>query len=104
MHFATIEEVRQQIDQIDSELVAIIARRAACVKAAAAFKTDSAAVRAPQRVEQVIANVRAKAVQQGVPDIIIENTYRAMIAAFITYELNQHAQIQQHNKAAGSGL
>ncbi|HBI07862.1 MAG TPA: chorismate mutase, partial [Erwinia persicina] len=40
MNFTTIEEVRQRIDQIDSELVHIIAQRAECVKAAASFKKD----------------------------------------------------------------
>lgn len=94
MCFSSIEEVRDSIDQIDSELVKIIAQRAKYVKAAAAFKTDSSAVRAPDRVEQVINNVREKAAEIGLPQVIIEKVYRSMIDAFIDYEINQHEQLQ----------
>jgi isochorismate pyruvate lyase len=59
MTFSTLADVRSQIDSIDSELVSLIAQRAECVKAAAAFKTDHSAVRAP-RVQQVIDRVREK--------------------------------------------
>ncbi|HIG0398272.1 TPA: chorismate mutase [Klebsiella pneumoniae] len=43
MNFSCIEDVRKRIDEIDSQLVRIIAQRSECVKAAAAFKTDHAA-------------------------------------------------------------
>jgi len=87
MCFSSIDEVRDRIDQIDSELVKLIAQRAGCVKAAAAFKTDSTAVRAPDRVEQVA--------EIGLSKVIIEKVYRSMIDAFIDYELKQHEQLQQ---------
>ncbi|VTM12873.1 Salicylate biosynthesis protein pchB [Raoultella terrigena] len=93
--FTSIEDVRSRIDRIDSELVKMIAQRAECVKAAAAFKTDSSAVRAPERVQQVIDRVREKATEAGLPEVIIEKVYRCMIGAFIEYELEQHQQLQQ---------
>lgn len=95
MHFSTIEDVRKHIDQIDIELVKIITQRAECVKAAARFKTDHSAVRAPDRVQQVIDKVRATASTTGLPEVIIEKTYRAMIDAFIDYEIEQHDGLQQ---------
>lgn len=95
MLFSSIEDVRNRIDQIDSELVEIIARRAECVKAAAAFKTDRSAVRAPDRVQQVVDKVRRKAAEAGLPEVIIEKIYRTMIDAFIDYELEQHAKLRQ---------
>jgi len=98
MTFTSLDAVRKQIDQIDSELVSIIAQRAECVKAAAAFKTDSAAVRAPDRVQQVIDKVRVKAAEAGLPGEIIEKIYRSMIDAFIEYELEQHARSAQNKK------
>lgn len=98
MTFTSLDAVRKQIDQIDSELVSIIAQRAECVKAAAAFKTDSAAVRAPDRVQQVIDKVRVKAAEAGLPGEIIEKIYRTMIDAFIEYELEQHARSAQNKK------
>lgn len=95
MRFSSIEDVRNRIDQIDIELVKLIAQRSECVKAAAAFKTDHSAVRAPDRVQQVIDKVRKQATEAGVPAEIIEKIYRAMIGAFIDYELEQHNQLSQ---------
>lgn len=95
MMFSTLEDVRKNIDQLDSKLVKIIAQRAECVKAAAALKTDHSAVRAPERVQQVIDKVRAKAAEAGLDEVIIEKVYRAMIDAFIDYELERHDQLRQ---------
>lgn len=95
MSFSSIEEVRNRIDQIDTELVKMIAKRSECVKAAAAFKIDHSAVRAPDRVQQVIDKVRKQATEAGVPAEIIEKVYRTMIGAFIDFELEQHKQLSQ---------
>ncbi|KQN64560.1 chorismate mutase [Erwinia sp. Leaf53] len=89
----SLDELRRQIDTLDSELVKLIAKRATCVKAAAAFKKDSAAVRAPDRVQQVVDKVRLQASEQGLPPEIAESVWRAMIGAFIDYELQQHQQL-----------
>lgn len=98
MNFVSIEEVRNRIDQIDTELVKMIAQRSQCVKAAAAFKSDHSAVRAPDRVQQVIDKVSIQATEAGLPIVIIEKVYRAMIDAFIDYELDQHDQLQHENR------
>lgn len=76
-------DVRNHIDQIDSELVKLIAQRDQCVKAAAAFKTDQASVRTSDRVQQVIDRVRERASNEGLSEVIIEKVYRSMISAFI---------------------
>jgi len=93
--FSSIEDIRNRIDEIDSELVKLIAQRSECVKAAAAFKSDHSAVRAPDRVQQVINKVRKQATEAGLPEVIIEKVYRSMIGAFIDYELEQHDQLQK---------
>ncbi|WP_182058683.1 chorismate mutase [Pantoea sp. ME81] len=94
MEFDSIDAVREEIDQVDQQLVALIARRGECVKAAAQFKQDRAAVRAPDRVQQVIDKVRVQAKAQGLSEEIIEQVYRAMITAFIDYELQQHGELK----------
>ncbi|GAA1032908.1 hypothetical protein GCM10009557_32930 [Virgisporangium ochraceum] len=60
------------------------------MEAAAAFKRDEHAVRAPDRVEQVVAAVRAKAVSAGLEPAVAEAVWRSMIAAFIEVELDRH--------------
>ncbi|MBC3379538.1 chorismate mutase [Serratia fonticola] len=95
MRFSTIEDVRNAIDGIDSQLVSLIAQRGRLVKAAAGFKKDQDAVRAPDRVQRVIDKVRAEAAVVGLPEDIIEKVYRTMINAFIDYELEQHRSLVQ---------
>ncbi|MDZ5602700.1 chorismate mutase [Pseudomonas sp. RP23018S] len=88
-----LEEVRQHIDRIDCDLVALLAERGGFVTQAAAFKKTTDDVRAPARVEQVIAKVRALAEASGASPTVVEAVYRAMIAAFIEDELNTHAAL-----------
>ncbi|MGP9823073.1 chorismate mutase [Ectopseudomonas khazarica] len=90
---SSLEDVRQRIDEIDRAMVELIARRGGFVAQAARFKKDSADVRAPARVEQVIAKVRALASERGASAEVVEQVYRAMIAAFIDEELRAHAAL-----------
>lgn len=90
----SLEQVRGQIDRLDRQIVSLIAERGAYVSQAAGFKKDSAAVKAPQRVEQVIAKARALAEELVANPDVTESVYRAMIAAFIQQELAEHAALQ----------
>ena len=79
--------VRAAIDRLDGDVVALLARREELVRAAGRLKADGAAVRAPGRVEQVVARVRALAGEHGASPEVVERVYRAMIAAFVDLEL-----------------
>ncbi|MDN4611841.1 chorismate mutase [Arthrobacter burdickii] len=79
--------VRVAINEVDEQIVSLISRRERLVRRAGALKRDDASVRAPARVEQVISNVRGYASLQGVDPTVVEETYRAMIAAFIEFEM-----------------
>ncbi len=91
---SSIEEVRSNIDRIDRESVALLAERGAYVKQAATFKSSTADVLAPQRVEQVIGKVVGLAHAVGANPVITEQMYRAMISGFIEAELAEHAALQ----------
>lgn len=86
----SIDEVRNQIDALDARIVELIAERQQWVLAAGSLKKDEQAVRAPDRVEQVILKVRGLAEQSGASPEVVEHAYRAMIAAFIEFELAHH--------------
>jgi isochorismate pyruvate lyase len=86
----SLEEVRTHIDSLDRQIVALLAARGGFVMQAARFKKTTDDVKAPQRVEQVIAKVRALAVELGANPAVTEAVYRAMIAAFINAELTEH--------------
>ncbi|RSN46749.1 MULTISPECIES: chorismate mutase [Actinomadura] len=85
----SLADVRNRIDGIDAELVRLLAERQALVRAAAAFKTDERSVRAPDRVEQVVALARSRAADAGLSPDVAEPVWRAMIGAFIELELGE---------------
>jgi isochorismate pyruvate lyase len=91
-HCDSIEEVRANIDRIDRQIVALLAERGGYVKQAARFKQTADDVKAPQRVEQVIAKVTALSRELGADPSVTEQVYRAMIAGFINAELVEHAK------------
>jgi isochorismate pyruvate lyase len=87
----SLSEVRAGIDAIDADLIRLLADRQRLVRAAAAFKADEQAVRAPDRVERVVAMARERAVEAGLSAEVAEPVWRAMIGAFIELELVEHA-------------
>ena len=89
-----LDRIRAEIDAIDTRLIAALAERQRWVEAAGQAKAGQPtdAVRAADRVEQVIVKVRDRATHEGLSPDVAERTYRAMIAAFIDHELDVHAQ------------
>ena len=89
----SLEEVRLNIDKIDSRIVELIVQRGVFVRQAAKFKKSVDEVKAPKREEEIISKVRELAEKCGGNPIIVENVYRAMIAAFINEELSEHTSL-----------
>jgi isochorismate pyruvate lyase len=83
----TMAEVRAGVDQVDRELVALLARRFAYMDAAARIKPVRAAVRDEDRKAQVIANARAAADAAGLPGDVIAALWEQLVEASIAYEL-----------------
>ncbi|MXQ55899.1 chorismate mutase [Shimazuella alba] len=79
-------QIRNQIDEIDEQVIKLIAKRYKLVKQAAYHKTNQQDVAAPARVEQVIAKVKKIADKNGMQSSIVEELYRKMIARFIEEE------------------
>lgn len=100
--FTSLAEVRAEIDRIDRLLVPLIAARGQAVLAAARFK-PFAEVPAPARVEEVIGNVRRLAAEHGADPRVVEATWRAMIAAFIEAEKEEHIRLHGPPPAEGCG-
>lgn len=89
-----IEEVRTNINNIDEEIVKLIAQRGHFVKQAAKFKKDTADVKAPKRVEEVISKVKNLAKTVGANEEVVENVYRTMIDSFINAEMNEFEHLK----------
>lgn len=89
MKCSSLEEVRNNIDRIDSAIIQLIAERGKYVSQASAFKRDEDGVRDTSRVEKVIAKVREKASECGADPDMVEALYREMISRFVNMEMSQ---------------
>ncbi|MDY7101526.1 MAG: chorismate mutase [Actinomycetota bacterium] len=89
----SLDDVRAAIDDLNRELVRLLARRGAWVERAAAFKTDEAHVRAPDRVKRIIDDMTTYAGEVGADPTVTERVFTAMIEAFIDAELATHRRL-----------
>ena len=73
-------ELREEIDRIDVELVALIARRIACIDRAVELKRAAGLpARIGPRIETVAGNARAAAARWGIEPGAVEALWRTMI-------------------------
>jgi len=95
MKCENLEQVRSNIDRIDDGIIKLIAERTGYVKQASAFKKSEDGVKAPARVEAVIAKVRAKAAEYGADADMVEALYREMISRFVNMEMTEYKKNQE---------
>lgn len=81
-----MDQVRVEIDRIDSALVELIAERFTYVDRAWQLKNSPDDAVVPWRIQQVIDKVRARAGEKGLPPELAEAIWRQMIGWFIQYE------------------
>ncbi|ADH88837.1 Chorismate mutase, type II [Ancylobacter novellus DSM 506] len=78
---------RAEIDIIDAQMVELLARRFEVVKHVIAVKqAEGLAALLPERVEDVIDKVSARAETQGVPPELVEKLWRVLIEWVVEYE------------------
>ncbi len=97
---ATMAEVRAGVDEVDRQLVRLIARRQGYMDAAARIKPHREAVRDEARIAQVLANVRANAVAAGLAWRIAEPVWRTMMENCIAYEFDVFDRLRAHAPGA----
>ena len=87
---AGMDELRAEIDRIDRELVALLARRAAYIDRAAELKRAAGLpARIPERVEEVLGNAGAAAVAGGLDRGLVVALWREIVEWSIARE--EHA-------------
>ncbi|MGB3280030.1 MAG: chorismate mutase [Pseudorhodobacter sp.] len=76
----TMQDIRAEIDRLDVALIGLLAKRAGYIDRAAEVKTSvGLPARIDDRVEQVIANVRAEAKAQGLAPDLAESLWRHLV-------------------------
>jgi isochorismate pyruvate lyase len=99
-----LTRIRKNIDDLDSMIITLLAKRADFVSAAGQLKKNEQGVRDPKRVERVIERVRARAIEKGLDPEIAERTYRTIIACFIDKELLELSKEKRSQRQETGGL
>lgn len=79
--------IRAHIDQLDKQIITLLAERFEYVKAAAKFKTSETSVKAPERVTAMLEKRRQWATEAGLDGDAIEKMYRDLVNHFIEQEM-----------------
>lgn len=85
--YSTMTQVRAGVDNLDRQIIALLAQRFAHMRAAARIKEDRSAVRDEARKAEVIANACAEAEQLGVSCDLITDIWEQLVEASIAYEM-----------------
>jgi isochorismate pyruvate lyase len=91
----TMTEVREGVDAVDRDIVALLARRFGYMDAAARIKPEREAVRDEWRKADVKAKVDAAAAAAGIDRALIDRLYEDLIETSIAHELMRWDLIRQ---------
>ncbi|HWI85433.1 MAG TPA: chorismate mutase [Sphingomonas sp.] len=95
----TMADVRAGVDQIDIDLVALLAQRFAFIRAAARIKQERDAVRDENRKTRVIDNVRAQARAAGISETLVAALWEQLVEGSIAYELEHFDALRREASA-----
>ena len=82
----SLEELRQEIDKLDDEIVALLAERQKCVEKVALVKGDKTLVVDQKRIEEVVTRVKRVAKEKGMSEKMTESLWRKLIELSIDHE------------------
>ena len=85
----TMAEVRQGVDSLDEQIVALLGERFRYMDAAARIKPGREAVRDEARKSEVIGNALRHAAAEGVPEAACGRLYELLVEASIAYEFER---------------
>ncbi|AKQ42356.2 chorismate mutase, putative [Aurantiacibacter atlanticus] len=89
-----MQEVREGVDALDRELVALLAKRFGFMRAAARIKPERGTVRDEARKAAVIAAAVAEAETQGIPGPVVADMWERLVEGSIAYELVEWDQLR----------
>jgi len=84
---STLEEVRNEIDELDTKLVDLISERSHLIRQAAAFKQSVEEVKAQDRIDFILQRVRHHAIEKGVSPNMISELFEIMINEMVETEI-----------------
>lgn len=85
----SLEEVRAEIDIIDTKLVDLISERSHLIHQAAAFKNSVEEVKAEDRIEYIMQKSRHQAIALGINPNMISELFKIMIDEMVEMEISE---------------
>jgi len=92
----TLNEARTKIDEVDEQIVALIAERNNYIKQIAHFKTSIDEIKEEDRINDVISRVREQAISLGLSPNLINDLYVRMINAMVESEIAEFNNAKSH--------
>ena len=86
----SLEEVRTEIDKLDTTLVKLISQRSHLIRQAAAFKNSVEEVKAEDRIDFIMQHVRHKAIELNVSPNMISELFTIMINEMVETEISEY--------------
>ena len=83
----SLEEVRTEIDALDTRLVDLISERSHLIRQAAGFKQSVDEVKAQDRIDFILQRVRHHAIEKGVSPNMISELFEIMINEMVETEI-----------------
>ena len=90
----SLNEVRDEIDKLDDQIVALIAERSHYVRQAATFKHSIEKIKEDSRINDIVDRVRKQAIEEAISPNMLEDIYRMMIEEMVETEV---AEFQNRN-------
>lgn len=85
----TLEEARKEIDEIDQKIVEYLAKRNEYIKQIANLKTSVNEVKEESRIDEIITNVRSKAIELDLSPNLVTELYLKMIDSMVEIEVEE---------------
>ncbi len=83
----SLQEVRDEIDKIDTKLVDLISERSHLIRQAAAFKNSVDEVKAEDRIDNIMQRVRKRAIELNINPNMISDLFTIMINEMVETEI-----------------
>jgi isochorismate pyruvate lyase len=85
----SLQEVRDEIDKIDTKLVDLISERSHLIRQAAAFKNSVDEVKAQDRIDDIMQRVRKRAIALNINPNMISELFTIMIDEMVETEISE---------------
>jgi chorismate mutase len=92
--FNTIEEIRDEIDNLDLKIIELISQRKDLVFEVVKLQSKDQIVD-QKRIDSILKRLNIEAKKRGIPESMIENLWKIMIKSFIKYEQEIYDQVHK---------